>query len=424
MKKLPGFRLLWQALQSRHHASPDDRETLDGELPNIDERITDTGYYNDISFKYHSAQVVCMMLLAVFLAVTLMTDAKALSAENLIYFVKDLSTTITEREQEARDTYVYSADENNVYSLYREGLVVLGKQKLTVFTATGREAYSYLLAFQHPALASSGRYLAAYDMGGSSVNLYNSFTCVKEITTDHALRTVALSDTGYYCLVTAGSEYASEVLLYNDRHHMINRYRLKEYTIGAQLKRDGSEVMLVSVATELGRMVTHIDFATPGKSEWAGSFEVKDAYPVACRYTEEGNISLLSTDAWYLFSREGKELNRYPFSSSEIVSYRESGDRQILICRDHLSDLKVSVLVFDKTGHLEYNVSVSNAVRDTYYADGVLAVLCDNALLVWRDTFDDTPQVVELKGSYHTLLACNNEEFFLCGNAKAIAVKP
>ena len=424
MKKLPSFRLLWQALQNRRHASRQEHESYEDEIPVIDESITDTGYYQEISFKYHSAQIICMMLLAVFLAVTLMTDAGALSADNLIYFVKDLSTTITEREKEAKDTYVYTSDENNVYTVYRDGLVVLGKQKLTLFTATGREAQSHLLSYQNPTLAASGRYLAAYDMGGKAVSLYNSFTCVKEITTDHAVRTMAISDSGYYCLVTDSAEYASEVLLYNERHQMINRYRLEEYTIVADLLPDGSELMLVSLSAEQGRMVTHVNFAVPGQGEWGDSFDIADAYPVACRYTEDGNISLLSTDALYIFNRQGEELNRISLSSTDVISFRETEDHRILLCRDRVSDRTSVIFVFDKMGNLEYNVSVSNIVKDAYCVDGGLAVLCDDALLLYRENTESPAQALELKGRYHTLLAYQSGEFVLCGDAKAIAVKP
>lgn len=424
MKKLPSFRSLIQALQSGRHVSPQNQQPQGDEIPSISESITDTGYYNEISFKYHSAQIICIMLLAVFLAVSLMTDAGALSADNLIYFVKDLSTTITDREKEAKDTFVYASDENNAYTLYREGLVVLGRQKLTFFTATGREAQSYLLTYQNPRLASSGRYLAAFDMGGKRVCLYNSFTCVNDITTEHAVRSVAICNKGYYCLITDGAEYASEVLLYNDRHNVINRYRLEEYTIMADLRQDAAEVMLVSVSSELGRMITHIDFAIPGQGEWGNSFEVMDAYPVDCHYTEDGNVCLLTTDALYIFSAQGQELTRYSLATEGVISFRETEDRQILVCRNGVSDQLSGVLVFDKMGNLEYNVSAPAAVKDVYCLDGILAVLCDGALFVYREGVDDAPEVIDLKGNYHTLLAYSNEEFLLCGDAKAITVKP
>jgi hypothetical protein len=424
MKKLPGIRALWQALRGHRHANPTGSEYVDGEMPLIDEGITDTGYYNEISFRYHSVQIICIMLLAVFLAVTLMTNAHVLSADNFIYFVKDMATTVADKEKEAKDTFVYASDEDNQYALYREGLVVLGKQKLTVFTATGREAHSHLLSYQNPRLSSSGRYLAAYDMGGRSVSLYNSFTCVKEITSDHAVRTMAICNKGYYCLITDSAEYPSEVVLYNDRHRMINRYRLEEYTVCADLKPDGSELMLASVSADMGRMVTHIAFATPGKTEWGHSFEVMDAYPVACQYTDEGNIRLLSTDAIYLFNAAGEQLSCYRFSASQVLSFRMNADSCVMICRDDTSDYLTRVLVFDKWGNLEYNISVSGAARDACYADGALAVLCQGQLLLYRGPTEDMPATVTLKGDYRTIMSYNNQEFLLCGDAKTVTVQP
>jgi len=423
MSKLPNIRTLLQALRDSRRAKPSAHTGAEDQLPLIDEQVTDTGYYSEISFRYHSVQIICIMLLAVFLAVTLMTNARALSADNLIYFAKDLATTVASKEKGTTDVFVYASDENNDYTLYREGLVTLGKQKLTVFTATGREAYSYFLSYQNPRLASSGRYFAAYDMGGRGVSLYNSFTCVNELTTEMSVRTVAVCDKGYYCLVTNGAEYASEVLLYNERHHMINRYRLKEYTVMADLCPDGSELMLVSVAAELGRMVTHIDFAIPGEPDWSSSFDVLDAYPVACLYTEDGNILLLSTDAVYLFDRLGEELGRYYISSSEVVSFEMTREACVIVCHEGVSDRTNRVLVFDKTGNLEYNVSVTAGLRDACYMDGILAILCDESLWMYQGEAEQ-PVCVALTGDYHTLLAYDGSEFLLCGDAKAVAMKP
>ena len=424
MSKLPHIRTLWKALRTTRHDEPRERDLSADELPPIDESVTDTGYYNEISFRYHSIQIVCIMLLAVFFAVTLMTDARALSADNLIYFAKDLATTVADKEIEAKDTFVYAADENNVHTLYRDGLVVLGKQKLTVFTATGREAYAELLSYQNPRLVASGRYLVAYDMGGKSVRLYNSFTCVKEIAPDHPVRTVAVCNEGYYCVVTDGTEYASEVVLYNERHRMINRYRLEEYTVCADLKADASELMLVSVSAVQGRMVTRIALTTPGESEWGESFDVWDAYPVACRYTEDGNICLLSTDALCFFNPQGQEISRHNLTASQVVSFQLTEAGCVLTCRDDVSDRSTRVLAFDKWGNLEYNVSVEGVARDVCYVFGSLAILLQDQLIFYRDVTESTPVELPLKGSYHHVLAYENLEFILCGDAKAITVKP
>ena len=412
---------LLRSLRGGRRDDPDD--TLRADMPDITESVTDAGYYGEVSFRYHSAQVIAMMLLAVFVAVSLLTNADLLSADKLIYFVKDLATSVSLRESEARDTLVFASDESNQYTLYRDGLAVLGEQKLTIFTATGREAHSHLLAYRTPRLASSGRYLAAYDMGGKNLSLYNSFTCVKDIVTEHAIRFVDVCDKGYYCVVTDGAEYPSEVLLYDEGHHLMNRYRLQEYTLMAELSENGEELMLVSVSSDHGRMVTHLSFAVPGDNSWGDSFTVDDAYPVTCCYTTDGNILLLTTDALYLYSRQGVQLACH-WLTRTVLSFRVDQEGCVLITRANAYDTSSGVMVFDKNADMVYNVSVEEHIADACYVKGSLVVLGERNLTVYQ--MDSTTPVssITLQGDYNILLAYDNEEYVLCGKAKAIVIKP
>ena len=86
MRKLPHVKSLLSLLRGKRRADSQAVEA-DG-MPNIAEHVTDAGYYQEVSFRYSSAQVVCIMLLAVFLAVSLMTNASLLSADNFIYSSK------------------------------------------------------------------------------------------------------------------------------------------------------------------------------------------------------------------------------------------------------------------------------------------------------------------------------------------------
>ncbi len=423
MRKLPHVKSLLSLLRGKRRADPQAAEA--GSIPNIAEHVTDAGYYQEVSFRYTSAQVVCIMLLAVFLAVSLMTNASLLSADNFIYFVKDLTNSISLRESEAKDTMVFSADENNQHVLYRDGLAVLGQQKLTVFTATGREAHSHLLSYRHPRLASSGRYLVAYDLGGKSVSLYNSFTRVKEITTEYAVRFVEVCNKGYYCVITDGAEYASEVVLYDESHCRINRYRLEEYTLCADIKQDASEMMLVSVSAEQGRMMTHIAFAVPGEDDWIRQFAISDAYPIACHYTDEGNILLLTTDSLRLYSADGELLNTQLLGEADIRSFRVDENGCVLIARANAYDATACVMAFDKTAAQVYNVLVEEHVYDACCLNGTLAVLSEKKLTVYRDQSSGQAIVLNVHGNYSKVLAYEKTgEFLLCGEAKAIVVKP
>lgn len=409
----------WRKLRERMKSSvPTGAE---GEL--VRERVTDAGYFEEVSIRYATAQMFCIILLAVFAAVSLLTNSSLLSSENLLFFAKDMTTSLTQRESVARDTMVYTSDEDNRYALFRDGLAVLGDDKLTVFTATGREAYFKYTFFATPRLCPSGRYLVAYDLGGRSYALYNSFDCVESGTTDTPIRAVTVANNGSYCIVTDGVEYASRATLYNERFRAVAYYNLNEYTLCADLTEDGSRLLLASLSSRSGRMTTHLMLSRPDQNTPDAEWTVDDAYPVAAHWTQSGNVMLLSTDfvAWY--DRKGNELTRYTFLSRDVLSYRTSDEGCVLLCRANAYDASIRLLAFDKNGDEVYNITVDGGVSDVSYANGVLAVLTDGELRLYRQNDAQSYGAIPFKGSYQTVLALSAREYLLCGTAKTITVR-
>jgi hypothetical protein len=277
------FDVLWRALRNRRILSSEQQETP------VREIITDEGYYREISLRYGTAQVIGIMLLAVFVAVSLVTNTELLSANNLIYFAKDLTSSIAMRESEARDTLVYASDADNQFVLYRDGLAALGKDKLTVFTATGREAHSHLLSYETPRLVTSGRYLLSYNLGATEFSLYNSFTNVKTATTAQNIRNAAICNKGYYCLVTDGQESESRVELYNDSHRMISRYSLQESTICAAIRDDAEELAVVSASLRMD-VWSHISPSLPPGTP-SGERPGRWQMPIRCSATTPTRVT-------------------------------------------------------------------------------------------------------------------------------------
>ncbi len=423
MKKMPLLSVFSQLFKrTRPGGSSNDQDTV--RHVDLSERVTDVGYHQEISFRYHSAQMITIMLLAVYIAVSVLTNAELLSADNLIYFTKDLTSSLALQENEAKQSIIFSSDADNDYVLYRQGLAVLGKQKLTVFTATGRESHSHRMAYRTPRLVSSGRYLVAYDLGGKNMSLYNSFTCVKNITTENNIRSVAACNQGYYAVVTDGTEYASEVLLYNENHRMINRYRLEEYTLLAALRPDGKQLSIISVSSEGGRMQTHISQVSPNEQTWGNACVIKDAYPVACHYTDEGELFLLTTSGAYRLDTKLEIVASCAFSTENVLSFRVDAQGCVLVCRDNVYDNASRVIVFDKSTDQVYNISVPSEVHDATYASGTLAVLTENELNVYRNGQSAPSATAAFNGEYTRLLAYDDDEYLVCGSAKAIVLRP
>lgn len=389
----------------------------------IRESITDAGYFEEVSVRYASAQLIGIVLLAVFLAVSLLTDSSLLSANSLAFFAKDMTASVSLRERAARDTLVYTSDEDNRFATFRGGLSVLGDEKLTVFTATGRQSYTDYISYATPRLASSGRYLIAYDLGGTSYRLYNSFACVEQGKTDFPIRTVAAANNGLYAIVTDDAEYASLVTLSNERYQVINRYHMEQYTVCAALDEAGERLALASVSLQNGRMTTHLLLAEPGQGQAEAEWTVDDVYPVALSLTENGNVVLLSTDCAIWFDEDGEEIARYSFAPESVRSFRTGAFGCALLCRANAYDADTRVLTFDKNGREVYNVTVEQTVLDLTLYDGTLALLLDGTLQVYRDGEATPTFEAPLTAKYRALFANAQDEFTVCGDAKAIVVR-
>ena len=388
----------------------------------VRESMTDAGYYREISLRYATWQLIGIVLLAVFLAVSLLTNASMLSGDNLAFFVRDMTASLSLRESAARDTLVYASDEDNRYELFREGLAVFGKEKLTVFTATGRESYSEYISFATPRLAASGHYLAAYDLGGTSYRLYNSFTCVKRGTAEATIRTVTAANDGSYAIVTDDAEYATRVTLYNGDHRAINRYRLEQYTVCADLCEDGSRLLLGSFSSQNGRMATHLMLATPSQNTFDAEWTVTDAYPVAVQLTDDG-VMLLSTEFVAWFDLTGRELSRHTFLSASVQSYRLNEYGCVLSVRADSARADVRVLAFDNEGKEVYNIVTDGAPVDVMLYEETLGVLMSGNLSVYQNG-NETPKFeTSLTGDYTSILCCDRDELVLCGSGKAVLMR-
>lgn len=397
--------------------------TSDGEKQEIRGALTDADYYEEVSVRYASAQLIGMMLLAVFVAVSLLTNSSLFSSDNLVFFAKDMTTALAMGEREARDTVVYTADEDNRYTLFRDGLAVLGRDKLTVFTATGREAYTARHSYATPRIVPSGRYLLTYDLGGTSYDLYNSFACVRSNTTEQAIRSATAANNGYYALATDGTEYASCVTLYNDRFQAINRYNIKEYTVCIDLDAAGERLLLASVSAHDGRMTTHILLATPGQGEADAEWTVPDAYPVTAHLTDSGKVMLLSTDSVYFFDTEGNEISRHALATDRMTAHRTGSFGCVAVLRADSYDARAEVVAFDTDGNLCYHIISTSPVKDAMLYGTTLCVLTGNALSCYTDGSDVPVDTATLTGEYARLEVYAPGESYVCGEAKAITVR-
>lgn len=396
----------------------------DARVEPITADVSETPYYRERSIAYASAQMVVLLVLAVYLAVSFMTGSANFSVANLSLLMSDLGSAVVLPESGGSETLTYIADDQNQYVDYRGGVAVLGRNRLSVFTATGRENYTVSLNYHTPRLLSSGKYLVAYDLGGNRFSVFNALTRLYDETTDTPIRGMAVSDAGYLCLITDDSTYASAITLYDRDFDIVSRYHLKEHTAAVAIAKDGEQLAIASVSSVNGMMTTSVMLSVPGAQEALTTAVLADAYPLSLTYTRDG-LLLLCTDAVYALDREGEIIGEYHFESEMLLGASLHTAGCVLRLRANVHNTHTALIVLDDAAAMSASHTLTMTIYDaTLDQDGTLYLLSESELMAYAADAEQPYATVALMSKYHRLLPMGGGELFVCGSARAVCIRP
>lgn len=389
----------------------------------IAQDVVETPYYRERSVGYATAQMIILLVLAVFLAASLLTGSARLSMENWTLLISDLSGAVVLPETGGTESLTYRADEANRFVSYRGGLAVLGQDRLTLFTASGRENYSVALGYHDPQLLSTGKALIAWDRGGTRLAAYHSFSKLFDTTTSSPIRDVSASESGYLCVVTDDNAYASCVTLYDADFDMISRIHLKEHTVCTAVSADGEQMAAASVFSKDGQLQLSLLLLQPGMSEPHATQTFFGVYPVSMQYTKDA-LLLLCTDRVLVLDAQGQTVREVPFAAEDLLGASLDANGCILNMRANNYNADTRVLALDASGEIGWDVTLTAQLVDAALSqDGVLYVLCENSVSLYERRATQSAGTLALRASYQTLLPAGEDEVFLCGEAKAVCVR-
>lgn len=414
---------LWQTIQAHVAVRRSPKKTVEP----IAADVGQTQYYHERSVAYTTVQMVVIMVLAVYLAVSLLTGDDLLSMEQLSLLVSDLGSAIVIPETGSTDTLTYVADEANQFAAYRGGLAVLGKEKLTVFTATGRETYATSLTYQTPRMAVAGNYLLVYDLGGRELAVYHAFSNLFSSQTDTPIRHVAVSDSGSFAVVTDDDGYASCVVVYDSHFRVISRVHLKEYALCCAFSADGTNLTMATLSSQAGHAVTTLYSCVPGKEEMTVVTSLSDFTPMAMRHTKKGLI-LLGQERVCLLDSQGEIVREYSLVGEQVKRSVLYDDSCLVYVSADSYTTNTRILAFDDELTLLFDVCIEGSVSDAgIVSNHKLCVLTDDALQIYQAGEDRTEAeaILPLHGQYHTLLPMEDEdrEVFVCTDAVASCIR-
>ena len=379
-------------------------------------------YYEDVSEKFGITQVILFLLLLAFVVVSFLRNMGMITYRNFYYFFKDLNASAESFDFFHTDAVSYSADKNQSFTLYRQGIAVAGKQSVTLFSSSGRQTISEKISYQNPVAVGTGKYLLIYDLGGYQYALYNSHTCVWSGTFSRPIRGADISDSGSFAVITDSAEYLSIVEYYSSNFGLRNRYSYQAYVTDVSINAKGTGLAVLLSNANAGRFATELRLYEPGSDHESARRTISESLGLRCSYTSSGKIAVLTESEISFLNSKGELVSQYSFDGETLkfADLNRYGAALLLSLQDSQSESDVIIcnkngklLYHEQSDHLYHSLSLTNKALYLLGADGVCKIKTSNG----------SSEFMELDTARSNIIGLDANRFYLCQPQKAVCYR-
>ena len=277
-------------------------------------------YYIKIASKFRICKYLTAAFALLFTVLMLTVYGNDITSENFRYFIKDLDITgITSGEF---SQIIHSGGNTARFAVYRGELAVVNSGNTLLYRPGGALSFSTSNIFYNPRILASDKYMIIYDYGNTtaSYSICNSFAELKKGKLDYPITGAALSDSGYYLLITRDSTYKGVLYWYDSDFEPVAEIKKDKYMISAALSDDGKKLALASCHDSEGDIMTELVTVTAGSDSADAVYTATGVMPMKTGIMKNGNIVLLCTDRVMFFDSELKLLSTVMFDYTGALS--------------------------------------------------------------------------------------------------------
>lgn len=399
-------------------------EILSGEP--IDFSAPSIPYYENLAARLSFARVVLYMALLVFVVVTMISNHRLITYENLYYLAKDIGAASQTAKAHADSlSYPISAVGTD-FALYRGGLVISGGDVVTAMSASGRQTLSVNVAYADPCARASDKYCLTFGRGEKNFSVYNAFVQVHTETTEYPVFDAAVGDNGNFAIVTRSRDYKSEVIVYNSNMDKLAVYHLGGYVTGISMNEEGNRLGVVSVESQNGVWETKITVIRIGNRVSQSSATVTGALGSTCGYVTDDRLAVIFTDRIMVINSDATVTGEMLFADT-TPTLAAIGRGSVAILSESNSDLTESILtVYDKNARTSYSITLDEEHPITQAGRPSALAIGENTLYFWAGDHlfrlaGNGRQIFQIDLSHDTLavLPESDDEVMICTPAYA-----
>ncbi len=369
-------------------------------------------YYASVSAGYKVSQRILVLILAVFLVFSLVTNFREITFDNLFFMLKDFGTAV-DMESTNYDMLSYDSNSKNFFSLFRGGLTVVNPSSLSVFTATGRRTMKITSQFSAPCIESSGKYFIVYDTADTEFSVYNSFSKIHTKKLDYPIVAACFAENGNLAVVSRDKSHKSIVYVYNKNFDELFEVPSNMYAFDVAMNSD-SDKMAISyydIGDGSGRSEIRI-IDTKTKEDYE-TIVIDGEFLLQCGFLSEDIFTVVTDRSVRVYNKYFQEEDAETYYNGVVSGYdiNEFG-----AAVSYTYNSENIAIVFDKNGNLLYNEVVNNNIKDISVYENYVFLRTDEGVLRIKANNYDEQFLVSGQGQ---MLIYSADTALICGDSKA-----
>lgn len=327
-------------------------------------------YLAKVSYRYAYVKRVLCVLLVLVVAFFLLSGS--LSYNKIFYLTKDIKLA-SDYVNSVHDTITYNAGNSQVFASYRGGLAVASREKLSIFSAGGRELFSSNHNYGNPALAISDKHVLLYDVGGKQFSLYNSFSKLNEEKLDYAIYGADMAENGDFAIITKSEKYDSVIKVYKQNGKIYTYSFSSGLVSSVALSDNGKQLVALLTHSSGSEISTEIRLYNVGKDDFKSESISFSGVPYSVNILDSG-IFVVGSRGVNVFNLSLNLTGEY-LSENEIYLY-SFGEDKIAIADVSSTDGKTRVVLLNKRGRVDKEylfderlIDISMLENSLYYQD-------------------------------------------------------
>ena len=262
---------------------------------------------------------------------------------------------------------------------------VLSDTKITAYSNSGKELFSYVHGFEKPVLKSSSTRALVFNQGGNDVLIFDLKELKFSFTTEKPIVTAAISDSGVFGVVTDSDNYASAVSIYSKSKKMIYEWYSSEGTVNnLAISPNGKKIAVSAFTSEVGHYDSKLNILKFDSADAVFSKEYGGTLIYALDTYNSGGISLLTSNGFEYIKWSNYKLKKYSNEYS-VSMFRSTSNANLVVFNRENDKTDNRIAIFNSRGDLKREVEFSGILNDIQISRGNIYCLTDTEVFLLND---------------------------------------